>query len=477
MAKSYKIVKDINPVIFRGYDIRGLVDEQLNEDVYYTFGRAYATWLNGRRINECTVGRDVRLTSYDYSRALIAGLNDGGINTIDLGETLTPISYFSNYEFKTRGAVMVTASHNPKEFNGLKLSTGYSETMLTHEIVAFRELCQKGEFVESKEKGENREVDILPTYIKTVNQYFNIPKSYKVVVDGCCTGSGKKYAEVLRKAGMEVIEQNCEPDGNFPMGQPDPTEQEVLERLGERVRKEKADIGFAYDTDGDRIAVVDENGRTLWMDVIIAIYVEDVLRRLPGAPIVFNVLCSQVVRDTILKEGGEPVMWITGHSFIKAKVLETRSPFGGELSGHIFFADNYFPHDDSANASLRLLDFMASENKTLSELVAELPQYISSPEIKLGLADDIKFELIGNDIKADLEKLWPEAEFTTIDGVRADLPGKMIVIRASQNGPYMTIKFEAKTEAEYEKIKKDLRGILEKYSEIDWKVGSNTHAI
>ncbi|MBQ3320610.1 hypothetical protein IJG71_00535 [Candidatus Saccharibacteria bacterium] len=191
MAKSYKIVKDINPVIFRGYDIRGLVDEQLNEDVYYTFGRAYATWLNGRRINECTVGRDVRLTSYDYSRALIAGLNDGGINTIDLGETLTPISYFSNYEFKTRGAVMVTASHNPKEFNGLKLSTGYSETMLTHEIVAFRELCQKGEFVEPKEKGENREVDILPTYIKTVNQYFNIPRSYKVVVDGCCTGSGK----------------------------------------------------------------------------------------------------------------------------------------------------------------------------------------------------------------------------------------------------------------------------------------------
>ena len=477
MSKSYQIVKDINPTVFRGYDIRGLVDEQLNEDVYYTFGRAYATWLGRRRINECSVGHDVRLNSRDYADAMIAGLNDGGINTIDIGETLTPISYFANYELKTRGGAMITASHNPKEFNGLKLSTGYSGTMMTDEIQEIRKLCEEGEFDEPTQKGTNRTADIFPAYLQTVNKIFNIPKKYKIVVDGCCTGSGRKYAEVLRKAGMEIIEQNCEPDGNFPMGQPDPTEVEVLERLGERVKKEGADIGFAYDTDGDRIAVVDEHGNPLWMDVIVAIFAESILRRLPGAPIVFNVLCSQAVRDTIIKEGGRPVMWLTGHSFIKAKLLEERAPFGGELSGHIFFADNYFPHDDSVNASLRLLDFMATEGKTLSELVAELPQYTSSPEIKLGLADDIKFKFIDTEIKKDLEALWPDAEFTTIDGVRADLPGKMIVIRASQNGPYITIKFEARDESDYEQIKKDVRALLEKHPEIDWSVGVNTQAI
>lgn len=477
MSKTYTIVKDINPTIFRGYDIRGLVNEQLTEDVYYTFGRAYATWLSRRRINECSVGHDVRLDGENFAAALIAGLNDGGINTIDLGETLTPISYFANYELKTRGGAMITASHNPKEYNGLKLSTGYSETMITSEIEDFLKICDSLDFVEPEKKGSNRKIDIFPAYAETVNKFFDIKKSYKIVVDGCCTGSGRKYAEILRKAGMEVIEQNCDPDGNFPLGVPDPTETEVLERLGKRVKKEGADLGFSYDADGDRMAVVDENGNPLWMDVIVAIFSESVLRKLPGEKIIFNVLCSQVVRDTIKKEGGEPVMWLTGHSFIKAKLTEERAPFGGELSGHIFFADNYFPHDDSINASLRLLDFMANENKTLSELVSELPHYISSPEIKLGLADDLKFKLIDNEIKNDLEALWPDAEFTTIDGVRADLPGKMIVIRASQNGPYITIKFEAKDESDYEQIKNDVRTILKKYPEIDWSVGVNTQAI
>ena len=477
MPKTYQIVTDIDPTIFRGYDIRGLVGKQLTEDTYYTFGRAYATWLSRRNINECSVGHDVRLNSEEFATALIAGLNDGGINTINIGDTLTPISYFSNYELKTRGAAMITASHNPKEYNGLKLSTGFSETMITSEIQKFREICASGKFSEPEKKGTNRDQDIFPAYVKTVNKFFNIPRKYKIVVDGCCTGSGSRYAEVLREAGMEVIEQNCEPDGNFPMGVPDPTEVEVLERLGARVKKEKADIGFSYDADGDRIAVVDEKGNPLWMDVIVAIYAESILRKMPGEKIVFNVLCSQAVRDTIIKEGGEPIMWLTGHSFIKAKLLHERAPFGGELSGHIFFADNYFPHDDSVNASLRLLNFMASEGKTLSELVAELPQYTGSPEIKLGLADDIKFQFIDTEIKKDLEELWPDAEFTTIDGVRADLPGKMIVIRASQNGPYITIKFEAKEKADYEQIKKDVRALLEKHPEIDWSVGVNTNAV
>lgn len=477
MDKQYQVQRDIEPSIYRGYDIRGLVDKELNENVYYTFGRAYATWLSRRRVTECTIGRDVRLTSEAYAKALIAGLNDGGITTYDLGETLTPISYFSNYELKTRGAAMITASHNPKEYNGLKLATGYSETMLTDEVIAFRELCASGEFVEPEAKGQNKSFDILPTYIKTVAKYFDIPRTYKIVVDGCATGSGAIYAQALRECGMEVIEQNCVPDGNFPLGTPDPTETEVLERLGERVREEGADIGFAYDTDGDRMSVVDEKGTPLWMDIIVAIFAKSVLRKLPNAPIVFNTLCSQAVRKTILEEGGVPIIWNTGHSFIKAKVAEARAPFGGELSGHIYFADNFFPHDDAANASLRLLDFMASEQKKLSELVAELPHYIGSPEIKLGLADNIKFSLIDNQIAAEFKTLWPDAEYTTIDGIRADMPDRMTTVRASQNGPYITIKFEATSQEAYDELKQQMKGLLQKYPEIDWSAGVNIKAL
>jgi phosphomannomutase/phosphoglucomutase len=474
---NYKIVSNINPTVFRGYDIRGLADDQLSEDVYYTFGRAYATWLAKRRVNECTVGRDVRLTSSKYAVALIAGLNEGGINTIDIGETLSPISYFSNYETKTRGAAMITASHNPKQYNGLKLATGYSETMLTEEIMAFKELCATGDFVKADQPGTNRQLDVYPAYEQAVVKLFNIPKPYKIVVDGSNTGSGPLYSAVLRAAGMEVIEQNSEIDGSFPSGTPDPTEVEVLERLGARVKAEQADIGFAYDTDGDRMSVVDESGRPLWMDVIVAIFAKSVLRKLPGVPIVFNTLCSQAVKQTIEAEGGQPIIWMTGHSFIKAKVAETRAPFGGELSGHIYFADNFFPHDDSVNASLRLLDFMATEGKTLSQLVAELPQYVSSPEIKLGLADDIKFKLIDNQIASDFKKLWPSGQYTTIDGVRVDLPDRMAIVRASQNGPYVTVKFEGKTEAIYNQLKAKVRQILEKYPEVDWGSGVNTHAL
>ena len=472
----YQIVKDIPSVVFRGYDIRGLVDQELTADTYYTFGRAYATWLSERRINECVVGHDCRLSSPDFAKAIIAGLNDGGVNTYYIGDTLSQIIYFSNYEFKTKGAVMITASHNPKEFNGLKLGTGYSETMLTDEVIAFRELCHSLKFVEPSVKGQNTELDILGAYKKHLLKHFNLTKKWKVVVDGCCTGSGRIYPEILREAGCEVIEQNCTPDGNFPMGVPDPTESEVLERLGEGVRKAGADIGFAYDTDGDRMSTVDETGRPIWMDVNVALFAKDVLSTIPGAPIVYNTLCSRAVTETIEKAGGKPVMWMTGHSFIKAKVAQERAPFGGELSGHIYFTDNYYGHDDGAYASLRLLSFLEREGKSLSEAVADLPQYFSSPEIKLGLADDIKFKFIDTKIREDFQKYWPTASYVTIDGVRADLEDRMVILRASQNGPYITIKFEGKTQEIYDEMKSTIREILKSHPEIDWNAGVNTHA-
>lgn len=471
----YSIVSKINPTIFRGYDIRGIVDTDLNEDVYYTFGRAYATYLSRRRIQEAVVGRDCRLTSELFSKAFIAGLNDGGINTWDLGLSMSQITYFSAYDRLTQGTAMITASHNPKEFNGLKLGTGFSETMVTHEIIAFRELIEKGEFSEGQ--GTNQTYDIFPNYKNYILKKFQLQRPWKIVVDGCCTGSGVFYPDILRAAGCEIIEQNCTPDGNFPMGVPDPTEVEVLERLAEGVKTAKADLGFAYDTDGDRMAVVDENGRVLWMDSIVALFAQDVLDFMPGAKIVYNTLCSRQVTEAIEKQGGQPVMWMTGHSFIKAKLKEIGAPFGGELSGHIFFMDNFFGHDDGAFASLRLLSYLERKNETLSQAVNKLSQYISSPEIKLGLADDIKFTFIQETIQKEFRQRWPDAQYIDIDGIRMDREQEMAIIRASQNGPYVTVKFEGRTQDIYDQMRATLRDILKKYPEIDWTKGVNTHAL
>ena len=473
----YQLVKKINPHIFRGYDIRGLAASDITEDVYYTLGRAYATYLQERRIKESTVGQDNRLSSEASSKAFIAGLHDGGINTIDLGLSLSQIVYFSAYHFKIKGSVMITASHNPKEYNGMKLGSGYSETMVTHEIQYIRRICDEGQFYEAEAKGTNREYDIFEDYKRDLLKHFSLQKKWKVVVEACNTTSGKFYPDIFRAAGCEVIEQNTELDGNFPLGVPDPTEVEVLDRLAVGVKEHGADIGFAYDTDGDRMAVVDEQGNVLWMDTIVALFAKDVLDFIPGAEIVYNTLCSRQVTEAIEEAGGKPVVWMTGHSFIKAKIKELHAPFGGELSGHIFFMDNFFGHDDGAYASLRLLQYLERKEQKLSEAVSELAIYVSSPEIKFGLADDIKFEFIDTKIREEFTAKWPDAQVIDIDGIRIDNPTTMAIIRASQNGPYITVKFEGKTQAEYDEMKVTRREILKKYEQINWSEGVNTHAL
>lgn len=473
----YKTLKKINPNIFRGYDIRGVMGTDLNEDAYYTLGKAYGTFLHKRRILSTAVGYDNRNNGKAYSKALIAGLNETGIDTFDIGPSLSQISYYSSYHFKTKGSAMITASHNPGEFNGLKLGVGYSDTMVTEEILEMRDLVIAGKYVKAEKKGKNTKADIFEDYKKVILNLFSLKKKWKIVIDGCNTFSGVFYPEIFKDAGCKVITQNCEPDSNFPLGAPDPTEAEVLERLAEGVKKHKADIGFAFDADGDRMAVVDEKGQILWMDTIVALFALDVLEFMPGSPIVYNTLCSKQVSDAVVAAGGKPVIWMTGHSFIKAKVKEARSPFGGELSGHIFFMDNFFGHDDAANACLRLLAFLERKKADLSQVVAKLPKYVSSPEIKLGLADEIKFKFIDEKIQKEFRALWPKADYITIDGVRVDTKNEMVIIRASQNGPYITVKFEGRTQAQYDKMKQTIKKILTKYKEIDWKSGVNIHAL
>ncbi len=464
--------------IFRGYDIRGIADTELTDENVRLIIKAYATFLYQRQIRDVVVGHDARLTSPRIHKVVIDQLVDCGFRVKNIGLALTPTTYWAQYHYLAKGAVMITASHNPKEYNGFKLALGFSDTLITDELQWLKAIAQSEDFSCYQESGSLVTEDIFPLYKTDILSKVYNKKSLKIVVDACNGTAGKFLPDLLRTAGHTVIEQNCNLDGNFPLGDPDPTVQSVLNRLGNSVVAENADIGFAFDCDGDRLGIVDETGKPIWNDNLISIFALDILDYLPGSSIVFNTLCSKQVSDVISFSGGKPVMWMTGHSFIKAKVKELRAPFGGELSGHFFFMDNFYGHDDGAFASLRLLSYLERHEETLSPVLASLPFYFSSPQIKLGCSDDIKFSLISSEITADIKQLFgSDAKYIDIDGIRADLDDRMAIIRASQNGPYITVKFEAKTTQAYEELKNSLNAILRKYDNIDYTSGGNVEAL
>lgn len=463
--------------VFRGYDLRGLVGKELTPENVEYLARGYATWLLRRRVFDCVVGFDCRLSSPSFRDAVVKGLTESGITVYDIGMTLSQISYFAQYVFRTRGLVMITASHNPKEYNGFKFGSGFSETMVTDEIIELRELVKSGKFISKIPKGEYIQKDIFGEYIDDLLRRVGPIKNFKVVVDACAATPGLFLPKILRRVGCEVVEQNTKPDGNFPVGTPDPTEREVQERLAKRVVAEKADLGFTYDCDGDRVGIVDGEGGLIWNDTFVSLCSIDVLDYLPGAKIVYNTLCSKQVDEVVRSHGGTPVMWKTGHSFIKAKLREEGAAFGGELSGHFFFMDNFYGHDDGAMGTLRLLAYLTRVNKSLKQVVSELPQYISSPEIKVGCPDAVKFDLVNQKIGSEIKKLYPNAEYVEIDGVRMDTQAEMLIVRASQNGPYLTVKFEGKTQESYDLLKKQISDILHKYPEIDFAKGVNTKGL
>jgi phosphomannomutase/phosphoglucomutase len=349
--------------------------------------------------------------------------------------------------------------------------------MLTEDIKAFRDLVKSGKFVSRSPKGNYIQKDIKQEYMDDLKRRIDVIGTFKVVVDSCAATTGIYLPDILRSFGCDVIEQNTKPDGNFPAGTPDPTEREVQERLAKGVVASKADLGFSYDCDGDRIGVVDSDGSLIWNDTLVSLYAKDVLEFLPGAKIVFNTLCSKQVDDVIKAAGGQPIMWLTGHSFIKAKVRDEKAPFGGELSGHMYFVDNFYGHDDGAVASLRLLAYLTRKKQSLKQAVAQLPRYVSSPEIKVGCPDDIKFNVVSQKIGGEIKKLYPDGQYIEIDGVRMDTADEMMIVRASQNGPYLTVKFEGKTQAAYDNLKKQVSELLHKIPDVDFNSGVNTSAL
>jgi len=470
----------INPYIFRNYDIRGIVDKDLDVIKVEAIAKAYGSFLRRRKIRQAVVGRDCRLSGEEYAQAFVRGLTAVGVDVIDLGMIMTQMMYFSQYRFQTNGGVMITASHNPWNFNGFKMATGYSRTTETEEIDEIHNLTEKENFFKPEKPGTVNKLDdkakeaFISDYENDVLKRVVIKKKFKVVVDGGMGTTGFFNPRIFKKAGCEVIEKNSTPDGNFPIGTPDPTGMEMMERVRTSVLEEKADFGVAFDGDGDRIGIVDEKGNILWNDVLVAIFAKEILERFPKSKIIHNALCSQLTSQVIEQSGGTPIMWRTGHAFIKSKIAEEGAAFGGELSGHFFFADNAYGHDDGTYAVLRVLEYLSDKNKSLSQLYSEFPKYISSPEVKIGCPDDKKIKIV-QDISVKFKKDFPDAKITDAsvipgdDGTRADFKDGMIIFRYSQNGPYITIKFEAQDQKIYDERKAYVKKMLLSYPEMIWK--------
>jgi phosphomannomutase/phosphoglucomutase len=459
----------INPYIFRGYDIRGLVDKDLNPEIVEHIGRAYGTFLLRRGIKKTVVGHDCRLSSESYSEAIIKGILSTGVDVVDIGLALVGTIYWAQYYLDALGCVSVSGSHNPAEYNGFKLGTGFSQTMVTGEIRELRQIAEKGEFERGQGKLEKK--DIKEAYFEDLLRRLPVPLKFKVVVDPSYSTAGAFVPELLEKAGCQVVANHCELDGTFPLGTPDPTEKKVAERLSKKILETKADLGFSYDSDGDRIGVVDNNGNILWNDVLVALFAAAALERKPRGKIVFNALCSKVVEDVIKEKNGRPVMWRTGHSFIKAKAQKEKASFAGELSGHFYFLDKFYPHDDGCYSSLELLNYLSQTKKNLSQVRESFSQYISSPEIKIGCPDDVKVGLmteISKILRQDFSRAKVIDDERVGDGVRVEFEDRMFIIRYSQNAPYLTIKFEAKTRENYNGLKDYINKLLHQYKEVEW---------
>jgi len=464
----------ITPCIFRNYDIRARVPEELDAVKVEAIGRAYGTFLQKRGIPKAVVGHDCRLSGPEFSQAYINGLISTGINVIDIGMVMTQMVYCAQYYFQTKGGTMITASHNPANYNGFKMAINYSETTLPDDVKEIKEIVETENFFVPQELGKVIKEDIKEKYTQDLLSRIKPGKKFKFIVDFRHGTPGVFVPDILRRAGHEVIEKRSNLDGSFPAGTPDPTDEKFMKELGQEVVKEKADLGLAFDGDGDRIGIVDEKGNISWNDVLVVIFAQEILEKIPGAKIVFNTLCSQIVPQVIKKNNGVPIMWLVGHSFIKEKIVSTGAAFGGELSGHFFFKDGFYGHDDGIYAAFRLLRYLEEKNKILSEICESFPKYISSPEIKIGCPDDKKVEVIRT-LSEKFKKDFPNGAVTDDrdipgnDGTRVDFEDGMMIFRYSQNGPYITVRFEAKDEKAYNERKKYTRTILESYTEMLWQ--------
>jgi phosphomannomutase/phosphoglucomutase len=451
----------VNRHIFREYDIRGIAERELTDEVARAVGRAFGERMRERGLERVAVGRDVRLSSPRIAAALIEGLRDQAAHVMDVGPVPTPALYFAILHLKADGGVMVTGSHNPIEYNGLKLSEGIS-SLHGPEI---QELARRAETAGVlAARGDVESVSIDEPYFRDLISRVRLRRPLKVVCDpgnGSASHLGPRF---LRALGCEVDAIFAEPDGRFPNHLPDPTVPALMQSLVDRVVAVKADLGIGFDGDADRVGAVDERGRLLYGDQVLALYAADVLARRPGSPVVFEVKCSQGLVEWIEAKGGRPIMWKAGHSLIKAKMRETKAPLGGEMSGHMFFADEFPGYDDALYGAGRLLRLLAAEDAPLSARVDALPQskYVSTPELRLECTDERKFAIV----ESVREHFRARHEVVDVDGVRVQFGDGWGLIRASNTQPVLVVRFEARNRTRLAEIAREVYDVLAEHPEV-----------
>ncbi len=444
--------------IFREYDIRGVAERDLTSDLAERVGRGIAE-LIGRSIGKAprlAVGRDCRLSGPRIHEALTRGLVRGGAEVLDVGVGPTPKLYFSVHHLETDGGVMITGSHNPAPDNGFKIMIGRG-SFFGPAIQELRALVE-GPALPDKPGGSLSEAPVDDAYVAKLAGSVKLGRKLKLVVDAGNGGAGPLGLRALQALGVEPTALYCDMDGRFPNHHPDPTVPENLNDLIERVRAEKADLGVAWDGDGDRLGVVDENGEIIWGDRLLALFAGPIIAENPGAAIIGDVKCSQTLFDHVAKLGGRPIMWKTGHSLIKTKMKEEKAAVAGEMSGHFFFADRYYGYDDGIYAALRMLELLTAQDRPLSELLSALPKRHFTPELRSDCADDKKFAVIEGLRRA----LRGTGDVNELDGVRVTYPdGAWALVRASNTGPILVLRFEAPDAARLEQIRADVERVVD----------------
>ena len=440
--------------IFREYDIRGLVDEELTEDAVRGIGKGFGTYAqqHGKRV--LAVGRDVRLSSDRFNALTIEGLTSTGCDVIDVGVLPTPLLYFCLFQLPVDGGVMITASHNPSEYNGFKLCVA-KETIYGEEIQKIRRMIERGEFLSGK--GNLRvQGDVIDRYMQYVQANIRIRNPVRTVLDAGNATASLVAPQLIRSLGCEVIELFCTPDGNFPNHHPDPTVPENLKDLITTVKNERAQVGLAYDGDSDRLGVVDEKGNILWGDQLLMIFARDILSRKPNSMIIFEVKCSKLLEEDIRKRSGIPLMWKAGHSLIKSKMKETGALAAGEMSGHMFFADEYYGYDDAIYASVRLLRILSESSIPLSEFLKDVPKTFSTPELRVDCPDETKFQVV-EAVKRHYRRKYPTID---VDGVRVNFGDGWGLVRASNTQPALVLRFEAESESRLQEIRSEVESVV-----------------
>jgi len=445
----------MNTQIFREYDIRGLVKEDLTQDVVTNIGKAVGTYISGDK--KIAVGHDNRLSSKSLNDWLISGLLSTGCDVIDVGEVPTPMLYFSILHYNADAGIMITGSHNTIEYNPFKISKGIA-SIYGREIQKLREIIESNNFLTGE--GTAKEEDPEQAYFQTLKTKIEIKKKLKVVIDAGNGTASDIAPKLFRDLGCEVIPLYCESDGSFPNHLPDPTVDKYLTDLIAKVKETKADVGIAYDGDADRVGAIDNEGNIIRGDKLLAIYARDILSKgKRKAKIIFDVKCSQALIEDIQAHGGEPIMWKTGHSIIKKKMREEQAPLAGEMSGHMFFADNYFGFDDALFAGARLCELVSRKGR-LSELAVALPKYYSTPEIRVNCTEEEKWKIV----EKAKEHFSSRYEVVTIDGVRVNFEDGWALIRASNTSPKLVFRMESSTKEGLERIKGIVRKAMGSFS-------------